>query len=159
MRSTQTSHLGRVGEASADAVVVTDSVSVNADYDNGGRARPRLGLRGPNGAWRNAVATRVRAERQQLPHCEASYTTTCPLANSGVGRRSSLRFCTTHSAAFLLLSSALCWSSKTLTETISSSLSLGTRMKYETNPRMSLIRGTKSSCTRRTTSSIEGGSA
>src|SRR5215203_3843434 len=35
MRSTQTSHLGRVGEASADAVVVTDSVSVNADYDNG----------------------------------------------------------------------------------------------------------------------------
>jgi hypothetical protein len=35
MRSSQTSHLGRVGEASADAVVATDRVSVDANYDNG----------------------------------------------------------------------------------------------------------------------------
>jgi hypothetical protein len=35
MRSSQTSHLGRVGEEPADAVVATVSVSVNADCDNG----------------------------------------------------------------------------------------------------------------------------
>jgi hypothetical protein len=35
MRSPQTSHLGRVGEASADAVVATDRVEANATCDNG----------------------------------------------------------------------------------------------------------------------------
>ena len=35
LRSSQTSHLGRVGEASAGAVVATDRVSVDADWDNG----------------------------------------------------------------------------------------------------------------------------
>jgi hypothetical protein len=35
MRSSQTSHLSRVGEAPTSAVVATDSASVNANYDNG----------------------------------------------------------------------------------------------------------------------------
>jgi hypothetical protein len=35
MRSSQTSHLGRVGEASAGVVVATDPASADADHDNG----------------------------------------------------------------------------------------------------------------------------
>jgi hypothetical protein len=35
MRSSQTSHLGRVGEVSAGAVVATDTASADADHDNG----------------------------------------------------------------------------------------------------------------------------
>jgi hypothetical protein len=39
----------RIVFSETGAVVATDSVSVNADCDNG-TALPRLGLRGPNGA-------------------------------------------------------------------------------------------------------------
>src|SRR5215218_6659802 len=55
MRSSQTSHLGRVGEASAKAVVATDSESANADCDNGKRRLPCRAMRRPDACRRAAL--------------------------------------------------------------------------------------------------------
>src|SRR5829696_7931640 len=62
MRSSQTSHLGRVDEASAKAVVATDSVSADADCDNGKRRLPCRGMRRPEACRRGALVAREARE-------------------------------------------------------------------------------------------------
>jgi hypothetical protein len=55
---------GSVGEAPPCAVVATGSVSVDADYDNGGRGVPCRSLRGPNGAGCSALVYEARGEAE-----------------------------------------------------------------------------------------------
>src|SRR5215211_5294557 len=54
--------LGRVGEASAKAVVATDSVSADADCDNGKRRLPCRSMRRPDACRRGALVAREARE-------------------------------------------------------------------------------------------------
>jgi hypothetical protein len=66
MRSTQTSHPGRVGEASSGAVVATDSASVDADYGNGAAVSHQCGGRWWSNGGYGLVGRRRCPEARQV---------------------------------------------------------------------------------------------
>src|SRR5215208_6995111 len=90
MRSSQTSHLGRVGEASAKAVVATDSVSADADCDNGKRRLPCRSMRRPDACRRGALVAREAREEAKSVEQSARPGRTSFFGSSRLGNGAAL---------------------------------------------------------------------
>ena len=82
MRSSQTSNLGRVGEAPVAIVVATDPASVHADYDNGAAVSHQCGDRWWSNGGYGIVGRRRCPEARQVEEWRTPRTCGIPQGES-----------------------------------------------------------------------------